>query len=178
MIRLFTALEIPESVGLLLSGLRGGLPGARWIDTEFYHVTLRFIGEVDGRTADEIADALARIERRAPPVRIDGLASFGGGKPHSVFARVDPAPALIDLQAEQERILQRLGLPPEGRKYAPHVTLARLRGVGAGDVARWLTLRGGFSLPAFVPARFVLFSSRTSGGGGPYIVEDSFPFAA
>ncbi len=55
MTRLFTALEIPASVRMALSLLKGGLPGARWIDADNYHVTLRFIGDIDGRTADEIA---------------------------------------------------------------------------------------------------------------------------
>ena len=43
--RLFTALEIPDDVREQLSLLRGGLPGARWIDAENYHITLRFVGE-------------------------------------------------------------------------------------------------------------------------------------
>ena len=46
--RLFTGLEIPAEIGQTLSNLRGGLPGARWIDPENYHVTLRFIGDIDG----------------------------------------------------------------------------------------------------------------------------------
>ena len=61
--RLFTALEIPRNAAMSLSLLRGGLPGARWIDVENYHITLRFIGDVDGRTADEIVDRLDRIDR-------------------------------------------------------------------------------------------------------------------
>ena len=56
--RLFTGVEIPSDVGQALATLRGGLPGARWIDPENYHLTLRFIGDVDNRTADEIVDRL------------------------------------------------------------------------------------------------------------------------
>ena len=58
--RLFTALEIPRDAALSLSLLRGGLPGARWTDVENYHLTLRFIGDVEGHVADEIANALDR----------------------------------------------------------------------------------------------------------------------
>ena len=50
--RLFAGLEIPAEIGQTLSNLRGGLPGARWIDPENYHVTLRFIGDIDGVAAD------------------------------------------------------------------------------------------------------------------------------
>ena len=61
--RLFTGLEIPAEVGQTLSNLRGGLPGARWIDPENYHVTLRFIGDIDGASANEIAAMLWRVSR-------------------------------------------------------------------------------------------------------------------
>ena len=62
--RLFTGLEIPAEIGQTLSNLRGGLPGARWIDPENYHVTLRFIGDIDGVSANEIASLLFRVNRK------------------------------------------------------------------------------------------------------------------
>ncbi|TIR97561.1 MAG: RNA 2',3'-cyclic phosphodiesterase [Mesorhizobium sp.] len=65
--RLFTALEIPRDAALSLSLLRGGLPGARWIDVENYHLTLRFIGDVEGHIADDIANALDRVNRKFSP---------------------------------------------------------------------------------------------------------------
>ena len=67
--RLFTGLEIPAEIGQTLSNLRGGLPGARWIDPENYHVTLRFIGDIDGVAANEIASLLVRINRKPFEVR-------------------------------------------------------------------------------------------------------------
>jgi 2'-5' RNA ligase len=178
MTRLFTALEIPPAVATHLSLLRGGLPGARWIDPENYHLTLRFIGDIDERTADEIAHALDRVYR--PPFRLtlSGLDCFSGRAPHSIFVRVEPTPALTDLQAEHERIIQRLGLPAESRRYTPHITLARLRGTSAADVARWISSHGAVRIPPFDVQRFVLYSSRASVGGGPYLVEESYPLAA
>ncbi|SHG84200.1 2'-5' RNA ligase [Kaistia soli DSM 19436] len=175
--RLFTALEVPAEVGERLALLRGGLPGARWIDTDFYHVTLRFIGDIDFRTADEVADALSRVKRRDIALNIDGLAAFGSAKPHSVVARVSPSRVLGELQAEHERIVQKIGLPPEGRRFTPHVTLARLRGTPQRDVANYLTLRGGFFAGPFPVSRFVLYSSKDSTGGGPYLLEQSYPLA-
>jgi len=176
-LRLFTGLEVPATVGDLLAGLRGGLHGARWIDPENYHITLRFIGDIDERTADEVAAALARVRRPGIALRLAGLGSFGSAKPHSLYARVEPTPQLAELQSEHERILQRLGLPPESRKYTPHVTLARLRGTSAGEVAHWLATAGVFASPSFLAHRFVLFSARASVGGGPYIVEEAYPLA-
>jgi 2'-5' RNA ligase len=178
MTRLFTALEIPRPVATYLSLLRGGLQGARWIDPENYHVTLRFIGDIDGRTADEIAVALDRVYRPAFRLTLSGLDCFSGRSPHSLFVRVEPTPELTELQAEHERIMQRLGLPPESRRYTPHVTLARLRGTSAGEVARWISAHGAIRVPSFDVDRFVLYSSRASVGGGPYLVEETYPLAA
>lgn len=175
--RLFTAIEIPADMAMSLSLMRGGLPGARWIDQENYHITLRFIGDTDHRTADEIVDGLARSQRRSFSLRFNGLDAFGGNKPHSVHACLAPCQELAELQGEQERAMQRIGLKPEGRKFVPHVTLARLRGVRGSDVATWLALRGRFSTTPFAVNRFVLLSSRDSVGGGPYVTEEVFDLA-
>jgi RNA 2',3'-cyclic 3'-phosphodiesterase len=95
-----------------------------------------------------------------------------------VVANVAPAQALLDVQAEQERLMQRIGLEPEGRKYTPHVTVARLRESSSRDVAEYLAARGFFRTSPFKVSRFVLFSSRASVGGGPYVVEASYPLSA
>ncbi len=158
--------------------LRGGLPGARWIDRENYHVTLRFIGDVDDRVAQEAAYVLGQVKRQAFDLHFDGLASFGGRKPRAVVASVAPAQALSELQAEQERLMRRIGLEPEPRKYTPHVTLARLRGGSSLDVADYLSARGYFRTAPFRVSEFVLFSSRASTGGGPYIAEARYPLLA
>ena len=160
--RLFTGVEIPADVGQSLSMLRGGLPGARWITPENYHLTLRFIGDVDDLIAQEVALMLARIKRDAFDLYLEGLTSFGGRKPRAVVASVAQAQALLDVQAEQERLMQRIGLEPEGRKYTPHVTLARLRDSSSHAVAEYLSARGYFRTAAFRVSRFVLFSSRAS----------------
>jgi 2'-5' RNA ligase len=176
--RLFTGLEIPESLGGSLSMLRGGLPGARWIDPENYHLTLRFIGDVDDALAREIASLLGRVRRREFELRLDGLTSFGGRKPRAVVATVAPSSSVMELQAEHERLMQRVGLEPEGRKYTPHITLARLRDTSSRQVAEYLSTRGAFHSAPFTVSRFVLFSSRASVGGGPYVVEAAYPLAA
>lgn len=172
--RLFTALEIPRNAALSLSLLRGGLPGARWIDVENYHITLRFIGDVDGRTADEIVDRLDRIDRPEFHLNLSGMGFFGSKKPHAIWAGVKPHPEMTALQGEIERICQRIGLPPDPRKFAPHVTLARLKAARVDDVVQYLEGRGNFMTAPFGVSRFVLLSSRESIGGGPYITEEVF----
>lgn len=177
--RLFTGLEIPADAAFSLSLKRGGLTGARWIDPENYHITLRFIGDVDNGMADEIADNLDYLSQSLRfPVRLTHLGTFGGDKPRALYAGVEPSEALTRLQAAHERMLQRSGMPAEGRKFVPHVTLARLRGTSAADVARFIAEAGRFEPISFPVPRFVLYSSRDSVGGGPYVVEQSYPLAA
>jgi 2'-5' RNA ligase len=175
--RLFTAVEIPKEIGESLAMLRGGLPGARWIDPENYHLTLRFIGDIDDRLARDIAFMLGDVDRPPFDLRLDGLSSFGGRRPRAVFAAVGGSSALYDLQAEHERLMQRVGLEPEGRKYSPHITLARLRDSSARQVADYLGCRQPFRSPPFEITRFVLYSSRASVGGGPYVVEAAYPLS-
>ncbi len=175
--RLFTALEIPAAVGQSLAMLRGGLPGARWIDPENYHITLRFIGDVDDVVAHEVASLLGRVRRDAFELQVEDLLSFGGRKPRAVVATTGAPSALTELQAEHERLMQRVGLEPEGRKYIPHVTLARLRESSSRQVADYLAMRAPFRSSRFTISRFVLLSSRASIGGGPYVVEAAYPLA-
>lgn len=176
--RLFAGIELPEQTALGLSMLRGGLPGGRWVDPENYHITLRFIGDVDGRTASDVADLLMRVRRRPFKLHLDGLGAFGGRKPRAIYARVAPTPELMALQMETEQTIQRSGLPPEGRKFIPHVTLARLRDVNQLAVADYLSVRGSYASMPFEVSRFVLFSAQPHSGGGPYIVEEAYPLAA
>jgi 2'-5' RNA ligase len=175
--RLFTGLEIPSDVAQSLATLRGGLPGARWVDPENYHVTLRFIGDVDDVVAHEVASMLGRVRRGAFELRVEDLKSFGGRKPRAVVATLGPGQAVMELQAEHERLMQRVGLEPEGRKYIPHVTVARLRESSSRQVADYLALRAPFRSASFKVSRFVLFSARTAVGGGPYVVEAGYPLA-
>jgi RNA 2',3'-cyclic 3'-phosphodiesterase len=173
--RIFIGVEIPAEVGRSLALLRGGIPGARWIDPENYHLTLRFIGDVDDARARDVMLMLGGVKRRPFEIALVGLNQFGGKKPRAVFVRVAANGALSELQAELERMLQRIGLPPEQRKFTPHVTLARLRDSSSREVADYLAVRGAFKTPPFPITRFVLFSSRASTGGGPYVVEAAYP---
>lgn len=175
--RLFVALELPHHAASHLSMLRGGLPGARWIDMENYHLTLRFIGDIEHHMADEVAHALERVHRRPFALGFAGLGAFGGRKPHSLYAVPTGTLDLYDLQAEIAGICRRLGLPADPRKFTPHVTLARLRNGSARAVANYLTVRGGFHVTPFKVDRFVLMSSRNSVGGGPYIAEQIYPLS-
>jgi 2'-5' RNA ligase len=173
--RLFTALEIPAEVASALTLHRGGLIGARWIEPADYHITLRFLGDVDRRTANDVNDFLSDVQSYPFDVTLDALGSFGGDKPRAVFARVQPSQKLSELQADLERLMRRLGMPAEGRKFVPHVTLARLRDTSPVDVADYLSMHPIIRPISFTARRIALMSSRDSIGGGPYVVEAAYP---
>ena len=177
--RLFTGLELPEAVVAQMALARGGLFGARWLEPDglSHHPALRRRRRRDGPRATSPRRSAKSAARRLRCAST-GLGWFGGDKPRAIVARVKPEPALIELQAEQERRLRRVGVAPETRKFTPHVTLARLRRVRPRAVADYLASRGALAVEAFTAARFVLYSAREGSGGGPYVVEAAYPLGS
>ena len=177
MIRLFVALALPEDVRRRLEMLRGGIPGARWQSAEQMHLTLRFIGEVDGPAFREIVDALADIEAEAFTLTLEGVGHFPPrGRARILWAGVAPNPALMRLQERTEATITGLGHAPDGRNYAPHVTLARFASrVPQNRLQEFVSYHGPFSSGPFPVRSFELFSSHLGAGGAHYEVEARYP---
>jgi RNA 2',3'-cyclic 3'-phosphodiesterase len=173
--RLFAGIEIPLEQRDELARLRQPLPGAKWVDQDSLHLTLRFAGDIDNTKAAEFADHLGGITVNAFEMRLAGLGVFGGNDPRSIWAGVEAGPKLEALARAAERAARGAGLPPEGRVFKPHVTVARLRHANASAIARVLGRIGAYRSKPFLVGRFVLFSSRPKVGGGPYVVEEAFP---
>jgi 2'-5' RNA ligase len=173
--RLFTAIELPDEVRDELYRLRMPLPGARWIEPQNYHVTLRFVGDIQNREAREFIANLARLEPDGFEIRLSGLGAFGGDDPHAIFADVESNPRLDELARAHDKAARNAGLASDPRPFKPHVTLARLRNSSAEAVARFLTRYSGYRSEPFFVSRTVLMSSRPGSGGGPYGIEDQFP---
>ena len=125
--RLFAGLEIPPDITTMLSLQKGGLYGARWVDESNYHITLRFMGDVDYTLANEIVFQMSQIQCPEFDLSLRGFGSFGAKKPHSVFAAVQNNEDLLLLHHELERRMRKLGLRSDKHDYTPHVTLARLK---------------------------------------------------
>ena len=173
--RLFTALEVPLSIRTHLALLRSPLGGAKWVEAEHMHITLRFAGDVDERTADEFAAALARVRAEPIGIAIRNAGAFGGRDPRVLWAGVEGGEALEALYRAHERAARSAGLERDRRGFKPHVTLARMRGAKHRAVARFLQENSGLRTEPFVAERFVLFSARPGAGGGPYAVEAEYP---
>jgi 2'-5' RNA ligase len=174
MMRLFVALALPDSVAEHLLLLQGGVPGARWCEREQLHLTLRFIGEVDGGDAAAIDDALASIRAPRFTLELKGVGEFGGRNPRALWAGVRDDGAVLHLQRKIESALQRIGFPAEERKFAPHITLARLRAAPRDRIITFVTTHALYASPPFEVNAFILYSSRTTPNGSLYRPERSY----
>jgi 2'-5' RNA ligase len=174
--RLFVAIDLPADLRERLAALSNGIPGARWVAPENLHLTLRFIGEADGTQAQDIDAALTGLRAQSFPVTLAGLGRFGNGtKLRALWAGVEANPALERLQAKIEQALQRAGLPPEGRKFKPHVTLARFKNGSNVRLLGYLEAHSLFYAEAFEVRNFVLYSSFLSHNGAIYTPEAVYP---
>jgi len=175
--RLFVALAIPDGVAQSLMLIQGGVPGARWQSREQLHLTLAFIGEVDGRDAAAIDDALAGIHAPAFPLQLHGVGQFGEGKrsrSHALWAGARANPALEHLQRKVDTAIRRVGVPGDAHKFTPHVTLARMRHPEPGKVVEWLTYNALHTSAEFTVAAFHLWSSQLTSDGSIYRIEQSY----
>lgn len=170
--RLFVAITPPEPVCDLLLDTMEGVDGVRWQDADNLHVTLRFVGEVDGAQAEDLALALSSV--RAPPfaLQIAGVGNFaksrrGEKRPHALWAALAESAALEALRQKVERACERAGLPREERRFIPHITLARL-GSASGDLAGWLSAHARLASEPWTVESFALFESHLTGHGSEY----------
>lgn len=172
MLRLFVGIALPAELKLMLSRLAVGLPGARWVDPGNYHVTLRFVGEVDEGLASDLDAYLAGIRAKRFALTLAGIGSFNA---RNVFVGVERNAALLHLQEKVESAVVCSGIAPEGRRFAPHVTLARLRGKPDAKLGRYLAEHALFRAVPFDVVRFQLVASYLTKSGSIY--EDQADYA-
>ncbi|MDC0033347.1 RNA 2',3'-cyclic phosphodiesterase [Alphaproteobacteria bacterium] len=169
MIRLFVALVLPEECCEALSRMCRGVRDARWIREQSFCLTLRFIGEVGEPRLPEIADALSRVENKNFMLTLSGIGHFQiGRRIRSLWAGTEPCDALVQLQNRVDAALRGAGVPPSGRKFTPHVTLARLKNGTAQQVGPWIEANALFRADPFPVNQFVLFESYLSHTGAIY----------
>jgi 2'-5' RNA ligase len=174
--RLFVAIDLPEGVKERLAAIATGLPGARWVAAEQLHLTLRFIGEVEGSVVHDIRDVLDEVVRAPFDLQLQGVGFFPPRKkPRVVWVGVEKNKELIQLRNRIESGLTRIGLEPEGRKFAPHITLARLKNTPASRVGRFLEEYSLLYAPPFRVREFRLYSSVLSERGAKHFVEQVYP---
>jgi len=176
MLRLFVGIGFPPALKLQLSLLRSGVPGAKWVDPGNFHLTLRFIGETDEVVAADIDDALVRLRARRFTLQLAGTGVFGD-RPRSLWVGVERSPELVALRDKIEQALIRAGLPPEQRKFAPHVTLARLHNPALDTLGGFLAANAQFRADPLPVEGFSLIASFQTKAGSVYEDQAEYPLA-
>ena len=188
--RLFVALEIPSAVRNHLAALIGELrkaeadaskDRARWVRPENLHVTLKFIGHVDGGNADSIRAVLGQVRSDSPvTIEFRGLGFFPGEKrPRVLWVGTINSPNLPGLASDIDKRLEPLGVPRETREFTPHLTLARFDPPGISEKLRAEVQRNlNLELGTLRSSEFHLFESKTKPSGAEYTILQSFRFAA
>lgn len=177
--RLFVAIDLPEHLRQALGRLANGLPGARWVAPENLHLTLRFIGDIDGRQAADVDAALSAVRTESFPLALDGLGHFGEGRHvRALWVGVVPNPTLTRLHDKIEQALQRAGLAAETRKFKPHITLARFKSNPGEKLRDYLSHRVGLRMEPFEVTEFTLYSSYLAKAGAIHTPEAVYPLGS
>jgi 2'-5' RNA ligase len=174
-LRLFVGIQIPGAHHPVLQGLQSGLVDARWIPPENFHVTLRFIGDVEADVAGDIALGLARIQAKPFTIELSGLEYFGRRRPRSLWTGVEPKEPLTQLAAKVDTALTYCNVNLEARKYTPHVTLAYLKGTNEHEVVKYVSERAPFKGPTIEIYEFCLLSSTLGSGGAAHRTLETYP---
>lgn len=177
-LRLFTGIRIPTPLHERLEALQSGVPGAKWVARENFHVTLTFLGDVEETRLEDLHSLLAGIGGDPFPLTLSGTGSFGSKVPKVLWAGLEPSPDLEALQRKIAGRLDRAGFEAEARKYSPHVTLAYMRGTNKTKDAKlgpWLESTAPFLAAPFEAQHFTLIESRLGTGGSHYVDLEDYP---
>lgn len=166
--RLFAAIRPPEAVIDALLDLESDIAGARWQDADQLHLTLRFFGEIEGHVGEDLAAALGDVAAAPFTLVLRGVGHFESRKrPHTLWAGLAPSEPLAALQQRVEAAARRAGLPAEGRRFMPHVTLARLN-ARSGSAQPFLQAHAGLTSEPWPVEAFDLIESTLTPAGARY----------
>ncbi|MCM2270988.1 MAG: RNA 2',3'-cyclic phosphodiesterase [candidate division Zixibacteria bacterium] len=175
MYRIFVGLELPTLVTDQLARISCGLPGARWIEPKQMHITLRFIGEVDGGVFDDALNALDTVSFDPLELQLKGVGFFPPrGRAETLWVGVPNPEPLSALKTKIDASLARAGIEREQRKFVPHVAIARLRDCQSSKLGQYIVEYSLFESAPFQVERFHLYSSALSSSGAIYRIEGSY----
>lgn len=175
MTRLFIAVAIPAVITAGIAGLGGSIPGARPVPVEQMHLTLKFIGEMEGSRVLDIRGALSEISRPPFAIELRGVGVFPPrGIPRVLWAGVTPQDELVALRQVIEKKLTEIAIPREKTKYTPHLTLARLNNAPLRHLQQLLASNALLQSPEFTVAAFTLYSSRLSSKGAMHTALETY----
>jgi 2'-5' RNA ligase len=174
--RLFVAIRPPRDIRERLLATMGGITGARWQDDDQLHLTLRFIGEVDSHSADDVAAALRSVHHKSFEIALAGIGSFGKRGKGAVWAGVQPQDELKSLHKKVDQACLRAGIAPDNRAYHPHITIARI-GRSTGPIEPFVERWAGLSSEPFLVDSISLYESRLGSEGASYTIAERYRLA-
>jgi 2'-5' RNA ligase len=183
-VRLFIAIEIPESVrsgfAALLKEFRVIAPQLKWVRAENLHVTLKFLGETDSAKLGALHNVLSAVRSREPvSLEFRGLGFFPNEKRPRVFwAGMEASANLQTLAADIDQAAHRLGFPLEERPFTPHLTLARFQLPGIPPkLLQAMKEKSGQPFGSLSTQEFHLIESKLKPTGAEYTTLQTFRFA-
>lgn len=173
--RLFIAIALPQQVKENIAVLRGGIPDARWISGDNFHITLAFIGDVQPPDLLDISAALEKLTHPAFYLDIEDVGVFGSNKrPRVLWAGVRNQETLTLLHQKIVTAIESIGIKIEDRRFRPHITLARVHKSPYEKVRSYLTDHALFKTKPVPVNSFSLFSSHLASSGALYNEEVIF----
>jgi RNA 2',3'-cyclic 3'-phosphodiesterase len=182
-IRTFIALptvpEIQNQIATIQAELKGSQADVKWDSPDKFHITLKFLGDVESSQIDQISSSITSLVKAATPFEViyHGVGAFPNlHNPRVIWIGITPQPVLIELQTKLESACVELGFPPEERPFHPHITLGRVKGNRNIDCLTEATKTCTFEPMKMHCPEVVLMKSDLRPGGSIYTILDSFPF--
>ncbi len=171
MVRLFIAVEIPEEVKAQYAEAQEAIRRSRarisLVQPADMHITLKFIGEVEGSRLPTITSALQTITGAPFTLDLGAITLNSPRSPRVIWGDVHDPGACRELAEQIESVLIPLQIPAEGRKFKPHITIARIKQFHP-SIFEEVAGISSFSEGSFEVDRFVLKKSELTPHGPVY----------
>lgn len=179
--------DIKKPIAAMVDDLRSavseGRPRVTWTRPDGWHVTLKFLGDVDDDTLGEVTDNLRRVAAETGAsftIRAHGLATFpsSGRKPRAIVVPIEDDGSAARLAATVDAAMTPLGFEPDGRPYVAHLTVGRVRDhKGWGRMAVKIRDYEAREFGKKTIESVALYESQLQPGGARYTVLQEFPLS-
>lgn len=178
--RLFVSLALPDPCRAVVMELYEPVEGVMWTRPEQLHLTMRFLGNVEGDLAARIMTALAEVRVKPFLLPLEGVGRFPPRGPAKVLTVGIGRghPLLFQLRQKIDDTLLAAGWRGELHNFNPHITVARVQNTPQVPVDRWLLRHRKFAGPLFRVGSFQLMQSTLQPSGAAHALRCAFPLSA
>lgn len=177
--RLFVAIEMSEESKRELleaqSRMHSGIAKISWTPKKKFHMTLKFIGEVNNTQINSVIERLSQIQFEKFRLSLDKIGFFNDYRKNAlrvIWVSVSPEEQVISLQKRVDEAL--LDIFSSEQKFQSHITLGRVVSIKKQKEFMELALKVSVRPVSFVVENFKLYNSERVGGGYRYTVLKEF----